>query len=121
MNRYEVQSPTTEACVVALSMVGVPAPDGKPRNVDGDGDPMPAVLDLPAAAALLGVGRTTAYRLVRERLWPTPVVRLGRLIKIPTQPLLDLLHGAWPQPVGAPVALANRAVAGDRGSAVPGG
>lgn len=79
------------------------------------------MLDLPAAAALLGVGRTTAYRLVREQLWPTPVVRLGRLIKIPTQPLLDLLHGAWPQAVGAPVALANRAAAGNRGSAVRGG
>jgi len=55
--------------------------------------PLPAVLDLVQAAALLGVGRTTAYRLVRDQQWPTPVLRLGRLIKIPTQPLLDLLAG----------------------------
>ena len=54
---------------------------------------LPAVLDLVEAAALLGVGRTTAYRLVHDQQWPTPVLRLGRLIKIPTQPLLDLLAG----------------------------
>jgi excisionase family DNA binding protein len=58
--------------------------------------PLPAVLDLTQAAALLGVGRTTAYRLVHDQQWPTPVLRLGRLIKIPTQPLLDLLAGSWP-------------------------
>jgi excisionase family DNA binding protein len=55
--------------------------------------PLPAVLDLVQAAALLGVGRTTAYRLVHDGQWPTPVLRLGRLIKIPTQPLLELLAG----------------------------
>jgi excisionase family DNA binding protein len=55
--------------------------------------PLPAVLDLAQAAALLGVGRTTAYKLVHDSQWPTPVLRLGRLIKIPTQPLLELLAG----------------------------
>jgi len=55
--------------------------------------PLPAVLDLAHAAALLGVGRTTAYKLVHDGQWPTPVLRLGRLIKIPTQPLLELLAG----------------------------
>jgi excisionase family DNA binding protein len=55
--------------------------------------PQPAVLDLTHAAALLGVGRTTAYKLVHDGQWPTPVLRLGRLIKIPTQPLLALLAG----------------------------
>jgi len=60
------------------------------------GDGLPPVLDLPQAAAMLGLGRTAAYKLVAEQRWPTPVLRLGRLIKIPTQPLLDLLRGAWP-------------------------
>ena len=55
--------------------------------------PLPAVLDIVEAAALLGVGRTTAYKLVHDGQWPTPVLRLGRLIKIPTQPLLELLAG----------------------------
>jgi excisionase family DNA binding protein len=62
------------------------------RTAD-DGHDLPPVLDLVQAAALLGVGRTTAYRLVHDGQWPTPVLRLGRLIKIPTQPLLELLAG----------------------------
>jgi predicted DNA-binding transcriptional regulator AlpA len=40
------------------------------------------VLDLVQATALLGLGRTTAYRLVHDGQWPTPVLRLGRRIKI---------------------------------------
>jgi excisionase family DNA binding protein len=52
---------------------------------------IPAVLDLPDAARLLGVGRTFAYQLVRDGQWPTPVIRVGRLIKIPTRPLLEFL------------------------------
>ena len=67
-----------------------------PRSSEGGDGALPPVLDLAQAAAMLGLGRTTAYRLVAEQLWPTPVVRLGRLIKIPTQPLLELLRGAWP-------------------------
>jgi excisionase family DNA binding protein len=50
-----------------------------------------AVFDLLEAARLLGVGRTLAYQSVRDGQWPTPVVRMGRLIKIPKKPLLDFL------------------------------
>jgi excisionase family DNA binding protein len=66
---------------------------GRPDTRVDPAVPLPAVLDLAHAAALLGVGRTTAYRLVHDGQWPTPVLRLGRLIKIPTQPLLALLAG----------------------------
>lgn len=52
----------------------------------------PAVVDLPEAAAMLGIGRTLAYRLVREGRWPTPVIRMGRLIKVPLEPLQDYLR-----------------------------
>ncbi len=52
---------------------------------------LPPVLDLPTAARLLGVGRTAAYQLVREDQWPTPIIRVGRLIRVPTAPLLALL------------------------------
>lgn len=52
---------------------------------------LPAVLDVPTAAALLGVGRSVAYELVRTGQWPTPVLRLGKLIRIPSAPLLTLL------------------------------
>lgn len=52
---------------------------------------LPAVLDVPTAADLLGLSRTAAYELIRSGGWPTPVFRLGRLIKIPTAPMLHLL------------------------------
>ena len=65
---------------------------------------MPAGLDLPEAARMLGVGRTLAYQLVREGQWPTPVVRVGRLIKIPTRPCSSFSapHDSGP-PVQSPV------------------
>jgi excisionase family DNA binding protein len=74
-----------------------PAP-GRPATRVDPAVPLPAVLDLVHAAALLGVGRTTAYKLVHDQQWPTPVLRLGRLIKIPTQPLLELLAGSTHDP-----------------------
>lgn len=49
------------------------------------------VIDLVEAAQVLGIGRTMAYRLVREGRWPTPVIRLGRLIKVPVAPLEEYL------------------------------
>lgn len=55
---------------------------------------LPPVIDLLEAAALLGLGRTTAYTLVRLGTWPTPIIRIGRLIKVPTSPLRELLDPA---------------------------
>jgi predicted DNA-binding transcriptional regulator AlpA len=52
---------------------------------------LPAVVDLKTAAHVLGIGRTAAYELVRTGQWPTPVLRVGRLIKVPTAPLLELV------------------------------
>jgi predicted DNA-binding transcriptional regulator AlpA len=52
---------------------------------------LPPVLDVPTAAAVLGIGRTAAYELVRCGRWPTPVLRLGKLIRVPTAPLLELV------------------------------
>ncbi len=83
---------------MALPTASAPTPAARPSTprpvpaLDPAGQ-LPAVLDLVEAAALLGLGRTTAYRLVRDQQWPTPVLRLGRLIKIPTRPLLELLAG----------------------------
>ena len=42
-------------------------------------------------AAVLGIGRTLAYDLVRTDRWPTPVLRVGKLIRIPTAALRRLL------------------------------
>lgn len=52
---------------------------------------LPAVVDLMTAAAALGIGRTTAYEMVRTGRWPTPVLRLGSRIRIPTAALRGLL------------------------------
>ncbi len=52
---------------------------------------LPAVIDVPTAARALGLGRAAAYQLVKDGQWPTPVFRVGRLIRIPTSPLLALL------------------------------
>lgn len=48
------------------------------------------MLTVAQAADLLGIGRTMAYALIRGNAWPTPVVRIGRLIKIPAAPLRQL-------------------------------
>lgn len=52
---------------------------------------LPAVVDVRTAARVLGLSRTAAYELIRLEQWPTPVYRLGRLIRIPTGPMLALL------------------------------
>jgi hypothetical protein len=53
---------------------------------------IPPVVDVPTAAAILGIGRTAAYELIRLGKWPTPVLRLGKLIRIPSAPLLELVQ-----------------------------
>ncbi len=52
---------------------------------------LPVVVDLVTAAAVLGVGRTAAYEMVRSGCWPTPVLRLGKRICVPTAALRELL------------------------------
>jgi excisionase family DNA binding protein len=52
---------------------------------------LPVVVDLVTAAAVLGIGRTTAYEMVRTGRWPTPVLRLGNRIRVPTAALRELL------------------------------
>jgi predicted DNA-binding transcriptional regulator AlpA len=52
---------------------------------------LPVVVDLVTAGAVLGIGRTTAYEMVRTRRWPTPVLRLGNRIRVPTAALRELL------------------------------
>ena len=87
-------APITASPSPSTSTSAARAGTSRPASALDPAVPLPAVLDLVEAAALLGVGRTTAYRLVHDGQWPTPVLRLGRLIKIPTQPLLELLAGA---------------------------
>ena len=45
------------------------------------------------AFAILGVERKTGYRAIKEGSFPVPVIRVGRLIRIPTAALARLLDG----------------------------
>ena len=52
---------------------------------------LPPVVDVLTAAAILGIGRTAAYELIRIGQWPTPILRVGKLIRVPSAPLLVLV------------------------------
>lgn len=52
---------------------------------------LPAVLDVPTAGRILGLGRAASYELARRGDFPTPVLRLGRQLRVPTVPLLRAL------------------------------
>jgi len=64
---------------------------------------LPPVLDVPTAAKVLGIGRSLAYDLVRRGEWPTQVLHIGKLIKIPTEPLVRLLGATSTPPDGVDV------------------
>ena len=65
---------------------------------------LPPVIDVSTAAAVFGLGRSAAYELIRSGQWPTPIIRIGRHIRIPTLPLLEIVGMA---PVGRDVAQAS--------------
>ncbi|SIO90182.1 helix-turn-helix domain-containing protein [Nocardiopsis sp. JB363] len=49
---------------------------------------LPVVLDPVHAGRMLGMGRTTTYRLLREGAFPVPAHRAGRSWKVPTAGVL---------------------------------
>jgi predicted DNA-binding transcriptional regulator AlpA len=49
-------------------------------------------LSLPEAAVWLGLGRSAAYDAVRRGDWPTPVLRIGRRLRVPTAAVLRVLE-----------------------------
>jgi excisionase family DNA binding protein len=51
--------------------------------------------DLRTAAHVLGIGRTTAFELLRAKKFPVRVLRMGRVRRIPVQELLAYV-GALP-------------------------
>ncbi len=52
---------------------------------------LPAVVDVPTAGRALGIGSTLAYALVKAGEFPCPVLRLGRLYRVPRAGLLEVL------------------------------
>jgi excisionase family DNA binding protein len=56
----------------------------------------PTVPLWPTAAQVLGVGRSTAYEMARSGEWPTRLLRLGKLIRVPTAELLAYVGADQP-------------------------
>ena len=52
-----------------------------------------AVISAEDAFEYLGIDRTTGYRAIKDDRFPIPVIRVGRLIKVPTAPLARMLAG----------------------------
>jgi hypothetical protein len=50
-----------------------------------------ATTDVATAAAILGIGRTKAYQLAKERSFPVAVLHIGRRYVVPIPALLKLL------------------------------
>jgi excisionase family DNA binding protein len=44
------------------------------------------------AAALLGINRRTAYKLIEAGEFPVPTFRIGTLVKVPRRPLDALIE-----------------------------
>ena len=49
---------------------------------------LPVVLDAVTAGRMLGLGRTTTYRLLRQGTFPVPVHRAGKVWVVPTAGVL---------------------------------
>mgnify|MGYP001187635604 CR=1 FL=1 len=61
---------------------------------------LPVVLDPVNAGRMLGLGRTTTYRLLREGAFPVPAYRAGRSWKVPTAGILAHLGLQMPSTSG---------------------
>ena len=51
----------------------------------------PPVVNVETAAALFGIGRSTAYNLIARGEFPAKVIRVGGRFKVVTSSLLDVL------------------------------
>lgn len=52
---------------------------------------METAVTVARAAELIGISHGGAYKAIREGKFPTPVIKAGGRITVPTKPLLDLL------------------------------
>jgi excisionase family DNA binding protein len=51
-----------------------------------------AVVTAEEAFEYLGIDRSTGYKAIREGTFPIPIIRLGRVIRVPTAPLRRALY-----------------------------
>ncbi len=57
-------------------------------------------LSLAEAAVVLGIGRSTAYRLAKQGGLPFPVLEIGPVLRVSLAHLERYLHTAMPIPAG---------------------
>ncbi len=65
------------------------------------------------AAAMLGIGRRTAYALIRQGTFPTPVIHAGRRVVIPRAAIERLLTEGIPVAPSPPATAPNGIPPGD--------
>jgi excisionase family DNA binding protein len=65
---------------------------GRIRPLEHRPSPLPLVLSVPQAAAMLGISKDLAYDLIARGELPS--LHFGRRVVVPTKPLLNLLNGA---------------------------
>lgn len=51
----------------------------------------PVTVDVPTAGSCFGLGRDTSYDMARDGTFPTPVLRLGRALRVTRASLLAAL------------------------------
>ena len=64
---------------------------GRIRPLENRTSPLPLVLSVPQAAAILGISKDLVYDLTARGELPS--LRFGRRVVVPTKPLLTLLNG----------------------------
>lgn len=67
-------------------MSALPDPDAQP------------FLSAEEAFAVFGIDRKTGYRAIKDGSFPVAVIRVGRLIRVPTAAVARLLRGADARP-----------------------
>jgi predicted DNA-binding transcriptional regulator AlpA len=92
----------TDGRVVALTHLRAPEPSTvDPDATEPTDDCAVSVIPDPADRAVvtaeeafdhLGIDRSTGYKAIREGTFPVPVIRVGRIIRVPTAPLRRALH-----------------------------
>jgi predicted site-specific integrase-resolvase len=64
-------------------------------------EPVRRTYDADEAFALMGVARSTGFDLIKRGQFPVPVIRAGRRIYVPKEPLDRLLAGQGARHDGA--------------------
>jgi hypothetical protein len=52
---------------------------------------LPPVIDVETAGSIFGLGRTASYSALRRGEFPVPTFKVGGRVRVPTEPILDLL------------------------------